>query len=466
MTPERWQIVKTVVAEALERTPEGRRAYLDRSCADPTLRKEVESLIAAHERGESSFLEGPAIGTGPLQNGMKLGPYTILGSVGSGGMGEVYRARDSRLDRTVAIKILPAEFSADSDRLNRFQREARSASALNHPNIVTIYELGQDGSIHYIAMELVEGKTLRDRLSARSLPIREAIEIAAQIAEGLAKAHEAGIAHRDIKPANLMVSGDGFVKILDFGLAKVAPAGGDPTKTRSVTASQTLPGMIMGTPEYMSPEQAVGGELDFRSDQFSFGLVLYEMVTGKRAFRRSTPAEMLVAIIREQAEPVAALAPDAPAPLCWAIERCLAKEPDKRYVSTRELARELAAIRERFSERPDEYPRPADGAGGTRERSGSRQGVAAAPGGEAGHGDRSGGYRQDAAGGGRGERAGAELCGRNPLHAAFAAERSGVDRFGDRADGGAARGGRTIAGRDPAQESAGCVAAADAVAAR
>jgi predicted ATPase len=273
-------------------------------------------------------------------------------------MGEVYRARDPRLDRSVAIKILPAELSADSDRLHRFEREARSVSALNHPNIVTIYELAKDGSAHYFAMELIEGQTLRQLLIAGSLPIRKAIEIAAQIAEGLAKAHEAGITHRDMKPENLMVSRDGFVKILDFGLAKVASPVGEQHETRTLSSWQTQPGIVIGTVQYMSPEQASGAPLDFRSDQFSFGLVLYEMVTGKRAFPRGTAAEILVAIMREPTEPIAVQNPDVPAPLCWAIERCLAKDPDKRYVSTRDLARDLAAIRERFSEKPARQAEP------------------------------------------------------------------------------------------------------------
>jgi predicted ATPase len=267
-------------------------------------------------------------------------------------MGEVYRARDPRLDRTVAIKILPTELSADTDHLHRFEREARSASALNHPNIVTIYELAQDGSTHFIAMELIEGQTLRQLLASGALPIRKAIEIAAQVAEGLAKAHEAGIAHRDLKPDNVMISSDGFVKILDFGLAKVAPRAAEHQETREISAWHTQPGVVVGTVQYMSPEQASGAPFDFRSDQFSFGLVLYEMVSGKRAFPRGTAVETLVAIMREQAEPIAVQNPDAPAPLCWAIERCLAKDPDKRYFSTRDLARELAAIRDRFSERP------------------------------------------------------------------------------------------------------------------
>ncbi|MGA8144752.1 MAG: protein kinase [Candidatus Acidiferrales bacterium] len=288
----------------------------------------------------------------PLPPGTHLGPYEIVAPLGAGGMGEVYCARDSRLGRNVAIKILPAELSANGDGLRRFEREARSASALNHPNIITIYELGQDGSTHFIAMELVEGKTLRQLLLAGLMPIQTAIEIAAQVAEGLAKAHEAGITHRDLKPENVMVSNDGFVKILDFGLAKLALPDGDLAETHALSASETRPGEVLGTPGYMSPEQASGGQVDIRSDQFSFGAVLYEMVTGKRAFRRPTAMATLIAILREQAEPIAALNPDAPAPLCWAIERCLAKEPQKRYVSTRDLARELATIRDRFSEKP------------------------------------------------------------------------------------------------------------------
>ena len=287
-----------------------------------------------------------------LTSGTKLGPYEIISALGEGGMGEVYRARDTHLGRSVAIKILPAVFSADSDRLHRFEEEARSACALNHPNIVTIYELGQHGSTHYIAMELVEGKTLRELLVPGLLPMREAIEIAAQVAEGLAKAHEAGIAHRDLKPENLMVSDDGFVKILDFGLAKLASPSGEWSDMCTTSVMQTAPGLVLGTVGYMSPEQASGQPLDFRSDQFSFGSVLYEMVTGKRAFQRNTAAETLVAILREQPEPIGMHNRDAPPPLCWVIERCLAKESDKRYVSTRDLARELATLRDCFSENP------------------------------------------------------------------------------------------------------------------
>src|SRR5216683_3033064 len=357
MSSERWERTKEILEQALCLVPEERQAFLELACgADADLRMEVESLIAAHEEAGSQFLGAAApevLQLAPsraLTAGTKLGPYEIIAPLGAGGMGEVYRARDTHLGRTVAIKILPAAFSADQDRLHRFKEEARSASALNHPNSITIHDLGQEGSTHYIAMELVEGKTLRELLVSGPLPMRKAIEIAAQVAEGLTKAHEAGIAHRDLKPENLMISHDGLVKILDFGLVKLgSPSGEGPDVC---TTSQTPAGLVLGTVGYMSPEQASGDRLDFRSDQFSFGLVLYEMVTGKSAFHRRTAPETLVAILREEAEPIGVRNPDAPAPLCWAIERCLAKEPDKRYVSTRDLARELAAIRDRFSEKP------------------------------------------------------------------------------------------------------------------
>jgi len=372
MSTERWERTKQILEEALRIAPGRRQAYLDLVCGpDSELRVEVESLIASHEEAGSAFLDAAAPELLELTSSARppklplnhvIGHYRLVEEAGRGGMGVVYKAEDTRLHRFVALKILPEQVGQDSVDLVRFRREAEAASALNHPNIVTIYEVGQDGSTHYIAMELVEGKTLRELLVAGLLPIRKAIEIAAQVAEGLAKAHEAGIAHRDLKPENLMVSQDGFVKILDFGLAKLMSTSEELSDMCTPSTSATRPGLLLGTLGYMSPEQASGDRLDFRSDQFSFGLVLYEMVTGKRAFQRSTAAETLVAILREQAEPIGVQNPDAPAPLCWAIERCLAKEPDKRYVSTRDLARELAAIRDRFSERPVKQmePRPSN----------------------------------------------------------------------------------------------------------
>src|SRR5262245_30477930 len=223
-----------------------------------------------------------------LTPGSRLGPYEIVAPLGAGGMGEVYRARDPRLGREVAIKVLPKELSENRERLQRFEQEARSASGLNHPNIVTIYEIGKSESGSYMSMELVEGKALRELLASGPLPVRKFLPIASQVADGLAKAHAAGIVHRDLKPENVMVSKDGFVKILDFGLAKLfAPL--SPESSHLPTASpQTEPGVLLGTVGYMSPEQAAGQTVDFRADQFSLGSILYEMAAGRRAFHKTT----------------------------------------------------------------------------------------------------------------------------------------------------------------------------------
>ncbi len=282
-----------------------------------------------------------------------MGPYEIVGRLGGGSMGEVYRARDTRLGREVAIKVLPEGLSSDAERLSRFEREARLASSLNHPNIIAIYDIGQFGATRFIAMELVEGRTLREVLSAGRLSMQRLLEIAVQAAEGLARAHEAGIVHRDLKPENLMVTRDGLVKMLDFGLgkAKVQPPQCDSQiSTLNLEEGRTLPGAVLGTAEYMSPEQASGREVDFRSDQFSFGVLLYEMVTGRRPFRGATPVQTLAAIIEEEPEPIAALNPKAPAPFRWIVERCLAKDPKDRYASTWDLARDLKRLRDHLFE--------------------------------------------------------------------------------------------------------------------
>lgn len=284
----------------------------------------------------------------PLTTGARLGPYEIRSLLGSGGMGEVYLARDTKLDRDVALKLLPAGLAHDPDRLRRFEQEARSASALNHPAIVSIYDLGQDASQPYISMELVDGQTLRQILASGPMPTRRALQVAAQIADGLAKAHDAGIVHRDLKPENVMVSNDGFAKILDFGLAKLAAR--DAESVQTMTERGTRPGSVMGTVGYMSPEQASGRPADNRSDQFSFGLVFYEMLTGRRAFAQPTPVETLSAIIRDDPPPIGPLNPSVPAPVRWIVERCLAKTPADRYGSTRDLARDLATARDHLSE--------------------------------------------------------------------------------------------------------------------
>ncbi len=304
---------------------------------------------SAHTRGGSLLPAG--IGCAVVI-GRTLAQYRITAAIGAGGMGEVYRATDTRLGREVAIKVLPSATASDPDRRHRFEQEARAASALNHPSILTVHDIGETDGIVYIAMELVEGKTLRELLaSEEALPTKKLLDLAVQIADGLAKAHSAGIVHRDLKPENIMVSRDGFAKILDFGLAKLTqPASQVESVLPTAIAAPTEPGTVMGTAGYMSPEQASGQPVDFRSDQFSLGSILYEMASGKRAFERKTGAETLVAIIREEPEPLTQLAPKAPAPVRWIVERCLAKDPEERYASTKDLARDVKSTRDHLSE--------------------------------------------------------------------------------------------------------------------
>jgi serine/threonine protein kinase len=284
-------------------------------------------------------------------------------------MGEVWRARDARLDREVAIKVLPPASASDPERLKRFEKEARSASSLNHPNIVTVFDVGQTDGTSWIAMERVDGTTLRELLVAGALPTRRLLQIAPQIADGLARAHEAGVVHRDLKPENAMVTKDGHVKILDFGLAKLtSKTSGSGQESQLPTMTGTSPGVVVGTVGYMSPEQASAGQVDFRSDQFAFGSILYEMATGKRAFQKKTAVETLTAILNEEPEPIAVLNLQVPAPLRWIVERCLAKEPEARYSSSRDLAKDLAAVREDASE-------TSSGALTAMARTGSRRGI-------------------------------------------------------------------------------------------
>ncbi len=287
-----------------------------------------------------------------LAEGRTLAHYRITAPLGAGGMGEVYRATDTKLARDLAIKVLPSATASDPERRQRFEQEARAASALNHPNILTVYDIGEADGTVYTAMELVEGKTLRELVaSGEPVPTKKLLDVAVQTAEGLAKAHSAGIVHRDLKPENLMVSRDGFVKILDFGLAKLVEAPSqDDSVLPTAIAAPTQPGTVMGTAGYMSPEQASGQPVDFHSDQFTLGAILYEMATGKRAFQRKTGAETLTAIIREEPEPLSQAAPKAPAPVRWIVERCLAKDPEERYASTKDLARDLKSVRDRLTE--------------------------------------------------------------------------------------------------------------------
>ncbi len=286
-----------------------------------------------------------------LRAGTKLGPYEVVVLLGSGGMGEVYRARDPKLDREIALKVLPAGVAIDEERRLRFEQEARAASSLNHPNVVHVYDIGASEGTIYIAMELVEGRTLREALVPGALPTKKTVELAVQMADGLARAHEAGIVHRDLKPENVMVARDGHIRILDFGLAKLVDPPNIDASERPTTPQLTRSGIVMGTLGYMSPEQAAGGSVDFRSDQFSLGTILYEMASGRRAFRGATGPETLTAILRDQPEPLSKLNPALPAPFRWIVEeRCLAKDPEERYASTRDLVRELQGIREHLLE--------------------------------------------------------------------------------------------------------------------
>ena len=280
-----------------------------------------------------------------LAAGQRLGPYEILAPLGAGGMGEVYRARDPRLERDVAVKVLPEHFVEDTDSLTRFQTEARAVAALSHPNIVAVYDMGQEGDRLFVVTELLEGETMRSRLRQGPLGARKAAEYAAQVAHGLAAAHDKGIVHRDIKPENLFLTGDGRVKILDFGLARQAPlfAGGD-LSSSPTAARPTNPGAMIGTVGYLAPEQARGEVADHRADIFALGTVLYEMVTGRRAFPGTSPAELLSAVLRDEPPPPSDSDPRIPKALDLIVLHCLEKNPDERFQSARDLAFHLDSL--------------------------------------------------------------------------------------------------------------------------
>src|SRR5664280_2882160 len=263
-----------------------------------------------------------------LAPGTRLGPYEIVAAIGAGGMGEVYRARDTRLDRTVAIKILPESFANDRERLERFQQEARSLSSLNHPNLMAVYDVGVQDGMHFLVSEFLEGETLRDRMNAAPLPQRRVIEYGLQIAKGLAAAHEKGIVHRDLKPENIFVLRDERVKILDFGLAKQTAAAADGTMT---SADRTLPGTVLGTAGYMSPEQVRGEAADYRSDIFSFGTILYEMLAGQRAFGGDSSVEVMNSILKQEPPELAESGLNVSLGLQRIVQRCLEKRPDARF---------------------------------------------------------------------------------------------------------------------------------------
>ena len=356
---EHWTTVKRIHQSALDINPAERAAFVDESCGgDETLRREVESLLTYAAEAES-FLERPAVDIAPKPPdesheaalvGRTLSHYQVLSLLGAGGMGEVYLARDPRLDRTVALKILPEELAADADRMQRFTREAKAASALNHPNVATIYDVGESDGIYFIVMEHVEGETIAGRIGCPLRP-SEVVDIAVQTADALDVAHAKGITHRDIKPANLMLTHRGHVKVLDFGVAKV-------NRSEEVSPSGdwtiepiTAVGSVIGSGPYMSPEQIVGGDVDPRSDVFSLGVVIYQLATGQLPFSGSTRAELMDHILHAAPEPMTRINPALPSELERITFKCLEKSADARYQSARELLTELWALKRQLDAR-------------------------------------------------------------------------------------------------------------------
>jgi eukaryotic-like serine/threonine-protein kinase len=356
MTPERWHQIKAIFNSAIKYRPQERSVFLSQACAgDSDLRSEVESLIASHEK-TGSFIDAPAYEAAAesllheqsdLKSGQIIGSYEIVSFLSRGGMGEVYLAQDQRLRRRVALKLLPASYTKDADRLRRFEQEARAASALNHPNIITIYEIARAGSTHVIATEFVEGETLRQRLSHSQLSLTEALHIGIQVADALASAHQAGIIHRDIKPENIMLRPDGYVKVLDFGLAKLSEQTSGTVAAEAPTRQvRTGSGIVIGTAGYMSPEQARGRDVDARSDIFSLGAVIYEMVASRKPFEGETPSDILAAILKTDPPLLSRLAPEAPGELVRIVTKALRKDREERYQVVKDLLLDLKALRQ------------------------------------------------------------------------------------------------------------------------
>jgi serine/threonine-protein kinase len=354
MKPERWHQIKALLQTVLELDADERSRFLANACAgDQSLQSEVETLIVSYEQA-GGFIEEPAFKAmaGSLVDnrtesltGQTLGRYTIRRHLGAGGMGEVYLADDTCLGRKVALKFLPAFSTSEDEQVRRFQQEARAASALNHPNILTIFEVGQIDSRHFIATEFVEGETLRQHLLKATLPTADLLAVATQVASALTAAHQSGIVHRDIKPENIMLRQDGIVKVLDFGLAKLVEHHGRESVT---TAFHTLPGVIMGTPHYMSPEQARGLTVDARTDIWSLGVLLYEMVGGRVPFGGETSSDVIVSILEKEPVPLARLRLDAPEVLQWIISKALRKDLDQRYQTAKEVLADLQGLKHRL----------------------------------------------------------------------------------------------------------------------
>jgi len=351
-TPDRYHQAEKMFHEVLALAPDQRAAFLDAACAtDSELRAEVESLIAAYDQVDQ-YLDEPLMKAvtrllpeSEAEQVQAIGHYQILRMLGKGGMGEVWLAQDTKLDRYVAIKLLPARFTGDANLVRRFVQEAKAASSLNHPNILTIYEIGQQAGTHFIATEYVEGHTLRQKIRETNLTLNESLSAVSQIASALATAHDAGIVHRDIKPENVMVRPDGLVKVLDFGLAKLTPTNDMvDSQANTLQAGITTPGMILGTVRYMSPEQARGLPVDNRTDIFSLGVMLYELVAHKAPFSGDTPTDVIAAIIEREPPPLAALAPDAPDSLEHIVGKSLRKNRDERYRTTRDLIKDLQTL--------------------------------------------------------------------------------------------------------------------------
>jgi len=359
MTPARFQTIEEIFLAALDQQPDQVSAFLDTACeGDAVLRREVEALLTSDQRA-GRFIERSAVGlaTKIIQNGQAdslvgetIGHYRISEPIGTGGMGEVYLATDIVAGRKAALKLLPFRFTGDAERLKRFQQEAHAVVGLNHPNILTVYEIGEDHSIHYIASELIEGETLRERLARGRMQLSEAVDVAIQVASALAAAHQAGIVHRDIKPENIMLRPDGYVKVLDFGIAKLAEQELPATMPRdeALLLVETNLGSVLGTVRYMSPEQACGAQVDATTDIWSLGVVLYEMVTGNAPFTGDTPKEVMSSILEKEPPPLTRYIAHAPTELQQVVSKTLRKDRSQRYHSAPELLQALKGLRHKL----------------------------------------------------------------------------------------------------------------------